>query len=57
MPLKQRSAKDVYADALQGPRDKVKAKLLESQLPAGVITAPIDTTSEVDASLNCVIIF
>jgi len=36
------------------PARRVKAKLPESQLPTGVITAPIDTTPEVDVSLDCV---
>lgn len=54
MPLKQWPAEDVEAEVLQGSRNRVKAKLLESHLPTGAITAPIDTTPEVDVGLDCV---
>jgi hypothetical protein len=49
MGRKHRLSEDVEESALQDPRDRVRARLLESESPWGVIFHPSITTSTIDA--------
>src|SRR5262249_22662173 len=53
MPVTQHKPDDVYGHGLQDPQDRVKARLLEAQSPAGESDAPIGTTSEADV-ISCI---
>src|SRR5262249_16225806 len=52
MPVTQHKQDDVNGQGLEDPDDRVKARLLEAQSPAGESDAPIGTTSEADV-ISC----